>query len=171
MKEYWPFIVGVYGRLQIELIEMNLINENGSPKKRKELKRTDPVLLDGLYIYDSLANRVANLSTDEINSFANVTNEKVHKLFNENYQINNYILAMMLYRNFLQDFGTTFEKNLLLNKTIRNIDAFTESISDKDLVKHTHRVADNLWRQFNGKAQLDDEIRNKLFTKHERKTK
>jgi len=51
MEQELEFIVGLYGRMQIELIEADRVDKNGMPSdKPKEL-----IYQDALAIYESLA--------------------------------------------------------------------------------------------------------------------
>jgi hypothetical protein len=163
MERELEFIVGLYGRMQLELIEADILAKNGMPKgKQKEL-----IYQDALAIYEGLAYKVKGLSAEQINDMAEYTNDVTKKLINEDTLINNYLLALMLYSLYLTEFGNRSEQITILPKVHRNITAHQELASDdyKGVFKTTNRVADNMWRVFNNRLQLSDELRDKRANK------
>jgi Asp-tRNA(Asn)/Glu-tRNA(Gln) amidotransferase A subunit family amidase len=163
MERELEFIVGLYGRIQIELIEADILDKSGIPLgKQKEL-----IYQDALAIYESLGHRVKRLSAEQINKMAEYTNDVAKKLINEDTLINNYLLALILYSSYLTEFGNRSEQITILPKVHRNITAHQELASDdyKGVFKTTNRVADNMWRVFNNRLQLSDELRDKRANK------
>ncbi len=152
------FIVGVYGRMQIEMIATELLNNDGSPKPTKHMNHHER---DAIAIYDHLSYLIRKISKEKLNDMAKYTNEVAKKLINDDTLINNYLLSMMLYRLYLQDVASKYEKDMILPKVERQIKLFEgfEGESYKRTRKTTARVADNMWRVFTEKAQLSDEIR------------
>lgn len=152
------FKIGLYGRMQLEMIANDLLTKDGVPIKKKNMSSNED---DAIRIYDHLSYDLKGLGVSVLNERAERTNEVVRKLLNENAVINNYLLSMMLYRLYLQEETTKFERLMVLPKVERQIKIYEglEGLNFKEIRKTTSRVADNIWRVFTGKAQLSDEIR------------
>lgn len=150
------FYVSLYGRCQIEMAAVGLVDKNGVPKSTKGMSETEK---DGIKIYDFLSYKVKGLTVEKLHELASYTNELMMKLLNENKYINNYLLGMMQYRLFLQDEASVYEKNLMLPKVERSIKFYKTHVKDDDIVRTTSRVADNIYRLFTDRLQLSDEVR------------
>ena len=146
------YLVGVYARLQLSLRERNLLNENGSPKK---LKRVPPNETDTLNIYILLSEKIRNVTKAQINLMAEETNKKVQNLVDQD-DVNNTLLAVYLIHLYLEDKDKDLFSNLILPKT-RRLLAY-EGINPA-IRRTTSRIADNIYRQFQDRPQVSNEIR------------
>ena len=158
MTKELEFIVGIYGRSQIEMIAIDLLNDDGSPKPTKNMSADEK---DAIAIYNHLSYKIKGIGSKKLNELGEYSNEVAKKLINEDTLVNNYLLAMMLYRTYLQDIVGRFERDKILPKVNRQVKVF-EGLEGSEFAKTrktTARVADNIWRVFTGKAQLSDEVR------------
>ena len=168
MDKELEFLVGVYGRSQIEMIAIGLLNGDGSPKPTKNMSTHEK---DAIAIYDNLSFKMKGIGKDRLNRLGQYSNEVAKKLINEDTLINNYLLSMMLYRLYLQEISGKFERDKILPKVKRQIAVF-EALEGQEYAKIrrvTNRVADNMFRVFVGKAQLSDEIRDIIANKFKRR--
>ena len=162
--------VGLYGFVQIEMREVGLLNEDASPKPTKHMNDIEK---DGVAIYDHLCWKVKGLSVERLHEIAEFTNDIVRSLINEEQIINNYLLAMMLFRCYLDDEAPKYEQIKMLPKVNRSIRHYEQLEGEqyKKIARTTHRCADNMWRVFTGKAQLSDAVRDAKASKYLRKEK
>lgn len=167
MNKEIEFIAGIFGRSQLEMIAVGLLNDDGSPKKEK---RKEPHHEDAIKIYDHLSEKVKNIGAAKLNEMAEETNKVAKNLINDDTLINNYLLAMMLYRLYLQEEASGLEKNMMLPKVQRQLQIYEQLDGEEyqKIRRTTHRVADNIWRAWNGKAQLSDELRDVISSKFKR---
>lgn len=167
MKLKKEFIVSVYGRMQIEMIAIDLLTKDGVPKPTKHMNAHEK---DAIAIYNHISYEVKGISKTQLNEIAQFANDISKKLINDNTMINNYLLSLMLYRSYLQDEASKFEQGMLLPKVERQLKIYENLEGDtySEVRKTTSRVADNIWRVFIGKAQLSDEIRDIRANKFKR---
>jgi len=158
MDKELEFLVGIYGRSQLEMIAIDLLNKDGSPKPTKHMNQHEQ---DAIKIYDHLSFKLKGVGAEKLNDLAAFTNEISKKLINDDTLINNYLLSMMLYRLYLQEIAPKYECLMMLPKVQRQVSVFEELEGEEFLRTRrvTSRVADNMWRIFTGKAQLSDELR------------
>lgn len=152
------FNVGIYGRMQLEMRELDLVDENGVPRPTKHMSAREQ---DAVAVYNHLSYKVRGIDSKKLHELAQRTNDIAKSLVNEETLINNYLLAMMLMRSYLQDLAPKSEQIMVFPKINRMIDMY-ENLEGEEYAKirkTTFRVADNMWRVFTGKAQLSDEIR------------
>lgn len=166
-KEKLDYKVGLYGRMQLEMINIGLLTADGAPKSTKHMNENEE---DAIKIYDHLSFDLKGVDAAVLNERASRTNEIAASLINEDTMINNYLLSMMLYRVYLQEIATKFERLMVLPKIERQIKIYEKLDDDeyKKIRKTTGRVADNIWRVFTGKLQVSDEIRDLRANKFKR---
>ena len=94
---------------------------------------------------------------------ARETDKRVSKLISDHKVVNNFLLALMLLREYVDEDGTKMEQLMLqpkINRLIEMIDgAISDDDFDVDIKRTTSRTANNIYRQFVGKCQLSDEVR------------
>lgn len=161
------FHVGIYGRMQIEMMAIDLVDDGGVPRPTKNMSATEK---DGIAVYNHISYIVRGLSSKKLFELAQHTNEITKALINEEQLINNYLLSAMLYRLYLQEEASKAEQIMVLPKINRIIKMYEELDGDEyaKIRKTTSRVADNMFRVFTGKAQLSDEIRDLRANKFKR---
>ena len=153
------YLVGVYGFLQLSMIDVELLDKNGYLVKKKLL----PTEQDAIYIYGWLEDRFKELRKSEVASMARETDKKVRKLISDHTVVNNFLLSIMLLREYLDNEAPKNEQILLGGKVNRLVDLVDGAISDDefnaDIKRTTARTANNIYRQAMGMAQLSDEVR------------
>jgi len=157
-------LVAIYGNMQTQMEKVELCNEYGVPRKPKTLNEEETIKL-----YGFISNKLRNLSRTQLQSKARLFNKMVKSLFNEEQLVNNYLMALMLYRAYLDDYASPMERNMHKNKVSSQIKVFEDIYAKnkkkyKDIQKVTSRVVDNLIRILTDRPQLTDEIRN-LYSK------
>ena len=160
------YLVGVFGYLQLAMMDVGLINEKGiPPKKRKKLMPSEQ---DALAIYDWVSDQISQFSSAELRARAKRMDNAVKKLLNDHKIVNNFLLGLLLLRHLVDD-GRKDWQILMGSKINRLVDVVDGAISDEEfsaeIKRTTSRTADNLYRQFTGKAQLSDEVRDAKFKK------
>jgi len=161
--------VSIYGNMQTQMEKVDMCDKNGIPKKPENLNEQDTVKL-----YEFIAEKLRGLSKEQIQAIATKFNDMVKTLLNEEQMVNNYLMAMMLYRNYFDDISGVFERSMHGGKVARQIEVF-EKVYAKDeeqyrgIKKTTGRVVDNLWRILTDRPQLTDEIRDLKSKRYLRK--
>ncbi len=154
-------LCGVFGFLQLSMMDVGLLGKHGELLKKKS--KMVPSEQDGIAIYEWVSFQLIKFPVGELRKKASVTDGYVKKLLNEHQVVNNFLLSLLLLREYLDEQGSKAEQILMLGKITRLIDVVDEAVSDDDfdvtIKKTTWRTADNIYRQFAGKAQLTDEIR------------
>ncbi len=161
MTDNTILFAGSFGFAQLSMRDVGLLNKDGSPAKKK--KHMTAIELDGMGIYIWLSDKLKEFDGNQIRVKASVVDGMVKKLFNEKKIINNYLLSLYILREWLDNDGGRFEQDMMLPKINRIVAAMDEEISDgrfdSDIKKVTRRVADNIYRQWSGKPQITDDIR------------
>jgi len=159
MTDEIAYYSGIYGFLQLSMQDVGLLDKKGAPIKKKDRL---PHEQDAFAIYNWVSYKLSNLSVGQLMGKAMVMDAAIKKLLNENKTVNNFLLGLLLLRAIVDD-GEKSNQILLSGKINRIIDVVDGAVSDgefnPEIKKTTARVADNLYRQFTGKAQLSDEIR------------
>ena len=153
------YFVGIYGFLQLSMHDVGLLDAKGAPIKKKHNLNE----IDGLAIYKWLSDELKDISVGKLRAMARETDERVSKLISDHKVVNNFLLAIMLLREYVDDTGTKMEQILLSSKINRLVDLVDSAVSDDDfdvnIKRTTARTANNIYRQFAGKCQLSDEVR------------
>jgi hypothetical protein len=162
------WIVGCYGFAQIEMTNVKLINKDGSPKSTKHMSFDEQ---DGIAIYKWLSEKVKGIGVKELHDRAERINEMVRSLLNVEAYVNNYLLSMFMLNEYINEHGTHTEKMMILPKVMRQINAYDSLEGEKYriIARDTFRASNNLWRQYNKRPQLSDEVRDAMFYKIKRK--
>lgn len=151
--------VSIYGFFQLEMREVGLLDKQGRPTKDRKRPLDETESID---LYNEISQKVKNIPEGELKRLAGKVNEVVkNQLVNNKGKINNYLMALMLYRNWLDEIGSIFEQNRFLAKVNRQIAIYEklEGSNYAEIRKESYRVADNLYRIWTDKPQLDDELR------------
>jgi hypothetical protein len=155
------YLVGVFGFFQLSMIDIELLDSKGRPpKKRNKLLPTEQ---DALKIYDWVSEQLYSVEPPELKRRAKRMDEAVKRLNNDHQVVNNYLLALLLLRAYMDDEATKMEASLILPKINRLIDLVDATVSAEEfspeIRRTTARTADNLFRQYVGKPMLSDEVR------------
>jgi hypothetical protein len=154
-------IVAMYGIFYFSLLDMKLIDE----KTGREY--TTPERLfenDIVVIYRYLAEKIKHLTKKDLEKKAELFNSFVKKLY-DTYNTNQFLLGMFLFEKYIlsQDHSA---KVIYLPKINRSIKELQKRILEhnsteksKEINIDTGKAASNIWRLFNGKAQLTKEMR------------
>lgn len=160
----YEILLSIYGRMQEEMVAIGLVdNKTGRVLKVKKKNINEE---DGVKIYEHIFSQINHLSVEQVGEYAQKTNDILNILLNDKEApINNYLLAMILYRNYLEEFANGYEKTLMEGKVRRSIELFESFTTQeyKDIRKNTARAADNIYRVFTGRLQLSDEVRDARF--------
>ncbi len=166
MLDKTAYFVGVFGFMQLSMTDVGLLKDGMICKKRSELTMGEA---DAVAIYNWVGDYLKSYSVTELRKMARETDEKVKKLLNEHQVVNNFLLSIMLLREYIDDYGTKAEQILMLGKIDRLMDVVDGAVSDddfdSDIKRTTARTANNIYRQFAGKCQLSDDVRNAYFKK------
>lgn len=152
---------GVYGFMQLEMRSTELLLSNGKWYKRKSHMSESE--RDAVFIYEWIEDQLRQYNIAEIQLNARVIDNMVKKLVNEDKFVNNFLLGVYLLRNYVDDYGSKMDHILLLPKIHRLMFFLDEQKFDMKIRKATSRVANNIFRQWAGKPQLSDEVRDAVF--------
>ncbi len=166
MRDKTAYFVGVFGFMQLSMTEVGLLKNGAVSKKRSEMTMGET---DAIAIYTWVGNHLKNYSVAELRKMARATDEKVKKLLNVALKVNNFLLSIMLLREYLDNYGTKAEQILMSGKINRLLDVVDGAVSDEefdsDIKRTTARTARNIYRQFTGECQFSDDVLNAHFKK------
>jgi len=152
------YFAGIYGFAQISMQDVGLLDDRGVPFKGKwNMSETD-----ALAIYNWLSEQLLHVDGSKLRRLAQETDKRVTKLLNDHKEVNNFLLGILLLREYLDSHGSKMEQLMILPKVNRLVDVVDGAVSDEDfspLIKRTTaRTAQNIYRQWAGKPQLSDEV-------------
>ena len=154
------YLVGIYGFMQLSMQDVGLLDQKGQVIKLKKPTMSEQ---DGIALYKWLGEQLKDVNAFKLREMAKLTDARVGKLISDHKVVNNFLLSIMLLREYVDEQGSGFEQNLLLPKISRLIELVDGAVSDDDfdvdIKRTTARTANNIYRQFAGKAQLSDEVR------------
>ncbi len=155
------YLVGVFGFLQISMKDVKLLDDKGrTPKKRNKMLMSEQ---DALAIYEWVGEQLNGFETHELRPKARRMDEAVKKLNNTHQTVNNFLLALMLLRAYIDNEATVMEQVLISPKINRLIEVVDGAVSDEvftpEIKRTTWRTSDNLYRQYAGLIMLGDEVR------------
>ena len=164
------YLVGIFGFLQLSMKDVNLLDDKGrGPKKRNKLKMSEQ---DALKIYDWVGEQLHSFETYELRPRAQRMDRAVKKLNNGHKTVNNFLLALMLLRSYMDSEAPLMESILMSGKINRLIDVVDGAVSDEEfnveIKKTTWRTADNLYRQYAELPMLSDEVRDAKYKRIKR---
>ncbi len=152
-------MVAVYGYLQLSLIDVELLTPNGVPVKKKRPVQTEQ---DAIALYHWVSDQLSGVNTRELRSLAGKTDIKVSKLLNDHQVVNNFLLSIMLLREYIDEHGDSIQKILIGNKINRIIDLLDDAVTDEafdpEIKRTTGRTARNIYRQFTDRPQRSDDV-------------
>ena len=159
MKNKIEYFVGVFGFMQLSMIDVGLLDEKARLVKMKyNAGETDAVA-----IYKWISEQIKHLPAKDLKLMAKKTDNKVKKLISNHKKVNNYLLSIMLLREYIDNDGLRYEQILISPKINRLVDVIDATVSDEqfdaNIKRTTSRTANNIYRQFIGKPQLSDEVR------------
>lgn len=175
MKDKELFMIGLFGRLQIELMELGGVidsNNGGISKKPRRVypdgtwRKLKLEELTAIDIYKWTIEQIGKeISEEELNKKARYTNEVASKIINDEKTVNNFLLATYMLEMYIDENENTLLKNMMLPKTNRLIDHYYKHIGEENMgiMRTTYRVADNMYRVFTEKPQISDQERNLKF--------
>ena len=155
------FYVGVWGRLLLQLEKSGYLNRDLTARKfrlddetgkKEKLSLTEQ---DVLAIYMYIREKIKDVPQHKIDEYAILNNDYVQALINDEQQVSNTVLACAMYQSYLYDIAGIEERN----KMQRKVESVIGGFGNKESAKYSARCGDNLYRQFVGKAQLSDEVR------------
>jgi len=158
MENKLTYLVGIYGYLQLSMLDVGLLTEQGQVIKAKHNMSEQ----DALYIYKWVGEHLLDVDKDKLRRLAQETDKKVSKLLNDHKEVNNFLLAILLLREYLDNHGSKVEQLMILPKVNRLVDVVDGAVSDEafnPMIKRTTaRTANNIYRQHVGRPQLSDEV-------------
>jgi len=161
------YFVGIFGFMQLSMQDVGLLDKQGVPVKKKHMTLNE---VDAVYIYKWLSDELRHVNVKELRELAKETDNRVSKLISGHSVVNNFLLSILLLREYLDANAPKNEQLLLLPKVSRVITLVDSAISDEefnaDINRTTARTANNIYRQMVGKAQLSDEIRDLVVAKY-----
>ena len=153
------YLVGVYGFLQLSMKDVGLLDTRGVPIKKKMNMNEQ----DGIAIYNWVADEIKSVPLHHLRELGKETDKRVSKLISDHTIVNNFLLAIMLLREYVDNDATRPEQLLLSPKINRLIELVDSAVSDDDfdanIKRTTARTANNIYRQMMGLPQLSDEVR------------
>ncbi len=164
------YLVGVFGFFQLAMKDVGLLDKHGvGPAKRRKMLSHEQ---DALAIYDWVGEQLKEFSTTQLRPRGALMDKAVGKLLNDHKVVNNYLLALLLLRDYIDEQGSKMEQILMTPKINRLVDVVDGAVSDEDfdadIKRTTARTSDNLYRQYVDKAQLSDEVRDVYFKRIKR---
>ena len=152
------YIVGIYGYLQLSMQDVGLLDERGVQFKGKyNMSETD-----ALFIYNWVGESLKDIQADKLRKLAQETDARVDKLLNDHKEVNNFLLGILLLRDYLDNHGSKIDQLMVLPKVNRLVDVVDGAVSDETfnpmIKRTTARTANNIYRQWAGKPQLSDEV-------------
>lgn len=174
-EKRYLLMIGLYGRFQIEMIDLDMINSDGSVKSKMRKyyeqdgeTRWRPLGLHevrAIEIYKWIREQMKNISEEELNKKAEYTNEVAHKIINEAREVNNFLLALLMFQMYVDQDGAKdlqFKMNPKIDELVAYFQSF-DTEEHKAIRKATYRCADNMFRVFTDRPQLSDEVRDAKF--------
>ena len=170
MTDKTSYFVGIFGFMQLSMIDVGLLDQTGTPIKQKHPTLNE---VDAVYIYNWLSDRLKDVNVGKLRELAKETDKRVSKLISEHKVVNNFLLSILLMREYLDNDAPKNEQLMLSPKVNRVIELLDSAITDEefdvDIKRTTARTANNIYRQIAGKCQLSDEIRDLVADKYRRK--
>lgn len=156
------FFAQLLARIQLEFVHSGILSDKGIPVDPKNYAEDAK---DGVAIYNYVKQKLVDnrVSYETALKYVDEGNAMVKKLVNDEQIVNKYLLSLMLLRLYLDEEGSKAEQIMIKPKVERSLKLFGLDDEEKKLRKTTHRVADNLWRQFIGRPQLGDDLRDNRF--------
>lgn len=158
------YFVGIYGFMQLSMIDVGLLDNQGFPIKKKKPTQTEQ---DAIWLYNWVSDKLRELNTAQLRSLGAETDKRVQKLISDHSVVNNYLLSIYLFREYVDNDADKFEQGLLRPKIDRIINLLDEAVTDEefdaDIRRTTARTADNIYRQITERPQLSDEVRDAKF--------
>ncbi len=161
MSKQKDILIAIYGLQQAALKREGLLDGNAVPIGKKHLHQDD---VDAFDLYKWLAEQLIEAPESTLESRKVVFNNIVNSLEKE-YLLNIYLMSLFMLEMYLEQFGHTAQKIVLMPKINRLIEFFRKGIiSDEEnggfrIVKDSKIGASNVIRRFNGEAELTKKVR------------
>jgi hypothetical protein len=157
------YLIAVYGIFFFTLTEYGLADKETAYPKKLKGKDDNQKNNDSIAVYKWLSEKIRGLSGKQLQERAKKFNNTVEAL-KDNFWLNQYLLGIFMLQHYLENEADTYSKNLILPKTTRLIKVMREGIintneNGNDIILDSSKAASNVWRMFNGKAQLTKEVR------------
>lgn len=163
-------VVTAYLILGTSLEKTGLIDNKWNERKVKNRVYEDTEVVSLFKVLDRL---VFSIPLKEREKYAKKANKAIDAIPEDERYGNDILVACNLLLIAVSDAPGPSAK-LIESKSTRIIDMVYNHVIDEagaDVVKHSFYVADNLWRYFNGRAILNDEVRalvSKRWMKHKK---
>ena len=146
-----------YAIFQKTLDEINLLNEDGSPKKAKNEDDRDII-----FLYEYFSSKVVKYSQEYMSKKAKEFNSKANKL-HDDYLLNMTLMGLFMVDKWLID-QDRFTQNLIQPKVNRSIKRAHKIIKEKNsegskIITDSSYAASNMVRLYNNKPELTKDIR------------
>ena len=159
------YLVAIYGIFYFTLKDYELIEpESAIPYKLKG-QRNNQKNNDSIAVYKWLSERIRGLSPSELQTRAKKFNEIVRSL-EDNFFLNQYLMGIFMLEYYLINEASGLDANLILPKVNRLIKEMRKGIIKANVEKDGDEIildssqgASNIWRLFNGQAQLTKKVR------------
>jgi len=158
------YLIAIYGIFYFTLTEMKLLGEYAEPLKIRK-KDKDEKKEDSIAIYKWLAEKMRGISENQIKERIQTYNGMIKKL-HDDFFLNQYLMGLYMLDHYLHNEGSDLDRNLILPKVKRliktmriNIIRVNSEKNGNEIIIDSSHAASNIWRMFNGKAQLTREIR------------
>jgi len=159
------YLIAVYGIFFFTLSETGIIDDKTAvPKKLRKKDQTEKNQ-DSLAIYKWLAGKVRGISREELRKRSAIYNDIVRAL-EDNFFLNQYLMGLFMLDQYLELEASGIDKNMIGPKVRRTIEHMRAKIVEvnvehdgKEIIIDSSQGASNIWRLFNGQAQLTKEVR------------
>lgn len=160
------YFVGIYGFMQLSMMDVGLVDPKGFPIKKK-YNMTEQ---DAMFLYNWVSGKIKDVPQWQLRALGSETDKRVSKLISGHAVVNNFLLSIMLLREYVDNDAPKHYSLMLSPKINRIIEMLDEAVSDEEfdvnIKRTTARTANNLYRQMIGKPQLSDEIRDIVANKY-----
>lgn len=156
------YLIGIFGRIDYELVKLGFIDK----KTQKPIRRNkmDLIESDGIAIHAFLHEKAKKLRGYQVKQMVDIMNEKVSMLIENDMVLNHYLFCVLMLKLWVDNHSDTPTQIKLTAKIRRAVDKFIDLDGDDveanaKIRRDTGRVADNMYRQYVGKPQLSNAVR------------
>lgn len=170
MNNKTEYFVGIFGFMQLSMQDVGLLNTRGVPIKLKNPSINE---VDTVNIYNWVSDKLVSVPKHKLDSMGREVDKKVKKLISDHSKVNNFLLSILLLREYLDNEAPRNEQLMILPKVHRVIELLDSAITDEefsvDVRRTTARTANNLYRMYVGKPQMGDDVRDLVANKYRNK--
>ena len=159
------YLIAVYGVIFFALSETGIVDPaTAIPKKLRKKDQTEKNT-DSIFIYTWLSEKIRGISREELQKRIKKYNNIIESI-EDNFFLNQFLMALFMLDHYIEAHASGLDKNLLGPKIRRTINHMRDKIVEvniehdgKEIILDSSRGASNIWRLFNGEAQLTKEVR------------